>query len=118
MVIAILLAAGALIGWLRFQQSLRYWYYFIEIGLDPHPAYLAASGALAGTAFSLGLVVHLMRKRSARKLILVISIAVVIWLWADRLFIIQPPSRAAILPVTILLTLMVLILNILSAYLP
>jgi len=117
-VIAILLAAGAMIGWLRFQQSLRYWYYFIEIGLDPHPVYLAVSGALIGIAFSLALILLLMRRRITRKFILGMSMVTAAWLWIDRLFVIQPASRAAYLPSVILLTALLIILNLLSQFLP
>ncbi|MDO9547074.1 MAG: hypothetical protein Q7J07_10060 [Pelolinea sp.] len=99
-----LLAIYALIGWLRFQQTLSYWYYLLELDLWPHPVYLAISGGLIGIGYSLALVCHLFRVRYTPQFIRVLGIALIIWIWIDRIWIGIREGFIDLLPVTILIT--------------
>ena len=117
-IIASLLASAALFGWLRFQQALRYWYYFVDLALHPRPLYFAISGGLVGIFFSIALLLHFIRSHLIRKFTLVISAAMLAWIYVDRIWIIEPQARAALLPVTVLITLATIMLNLLTIYLP
>jgi hypothetical protein len=110
---AFLLAVFTLVGWLRFQQALRYWYYLIEIKLWPHPLYFAASGGLIGLGYGLALLFHLLRFRYISLYIRVLTALFLIWLWIDRIWIVTRESFLPLLPITILITVCTIGLNLL-----
>ncbi len=101
---AILLAVYALVGWLRLQQTLAYWYYLLEIGLWPHPRYLAISGGLIGIGYSLALIFHLFRIKFTAKFIHTLGIFLIMWIWIDRIWIGIREAFVNLLPVTVLIS--------------
>jgi hypothetical protein len=101
---AISIALYALIGWLRFQQTLLYWYYLIELDLWPHPIYLAISGGLIGTGYSLAFIFHVIRYKFTHQYIRVLGLILIVWIWIDRIWIGMRDSFVPLLPITILIT--------------
>ena len=101
---AFLLAFYALVGWLRLQQALTFWYYLLELGLRPHPIYLAISGGLIGIWYSLALIYHLFRLKFTPLIIRVLGIILIIWIWIDRIWIGIRQTFFDLLPVTIMIT--------------
>ena len=108
-----LLALYTLVGWLRFQQALRYWYYFLEIDLWPHPLYLVASGGLIGLGYGLALIFHIARWKHATRYIHILNALFLAWLWFDRIWIVTRESFLPLIPITILITLCTIILDLL-----
>ncbi len=82
----LVLAVISTLGWLRFQQALRLWYYLIDLNVQPPPIYLAASGALIGLSHSLGFFFHVFKKPYTRVYLRVINALLLLWLWVDRVF--------------------------------
>lgn len=109
---ALLLSIYALIGWLRFQQTLRYWYYFLEINLWPHPFYLAISGSLIGIGYSLGALFHLMRLNFTASYLRYLGLLFLLWIWIDRIFVVVRESFIPLLPITILITICTILIDI------
>jgi hypothetical protein len=101
---AFLLMLYALVGWLRLQQTLLYWYYFLGLGLWPHPLYLAVSGGVIGAGYSLALIFHLVRFKYTARYIRFLGILLVIWIWIDRIWIGMRDAFLFLLPITILIT--------------
>ena len=99
-----LLAFYALVGWLRLQQALFFWYYLLELGLRPRPVYLAVSGGLIGVGYSLALIFHLFRFKFTPQFIRVLEISLIIWIWIDLIWIGVQETFINLLPVTILIT--------------
>ena len=85
-VIAIILVVIATIGWMRFQQALRHWYYLINLGVWPPPIYQAVSGGMIGITHSLGLIFHLSKRPFTAAYLRIINVLLLIWLWIDRIF--------------------------------
>ena len=110
---ACLLAVYALVGWLRFQGSLSYWYYLLELGLRPHPLYLLISGGLIGLGYSLAFLFHLIRQPKTAVLVRVLGIGLVIWVWVDRIWIGIRETFLNLLPVTLLITTFTMFLDLL-----
>ena len=77
----------ALIGWLRLQQTLVYWYYLLELNLWPHPIYLAISGGAIGFGYSLALFFHFLKFQYKALYIRFIGILLIFLLWIDRIWI-------------------------------
>ena len=77
----------SMVGWMRFQQALRHWYYLIDLNLIPAPIYLAVSGGLIGIAFGVGLIFHLAGNPFTPVYLRLITATLVIWLWIDRIFV-------------------------------
>ena len=101
---AFLLTLYALIDWLRLQQTLLYWYYFLELGLWPHPIYLALSGSAIGISYSLALIFHLARFKYTARYIRFLGILLIVWIWIDRIWIGIRDSFTSLLPITIIIT--------------
>jgi len=101
---AFLLMLYALVGWLRLQQTLLYWYYFLELSLWPHPFYLAVSGGAIGIGYSLALIFHLARFEYSARYIRFLGILLIIWIWIDRIWIGIRDSFILLLPITIIIT--------------
>jgi len=101
---AFFLMLYALIGWLRLQQTLLYWYYFLELSLWPHPLYLAVSGGAIGAGYSLALIFHLARFKYTARYIRFLGFLLIIWIWIDRIWIGIRDSFISLLPITILIT--------------
>jgi len=101
---ALFLTLYALVGWLRLQQTLLYWYYFLELGLWPHPLYFAVSGGAIGIGYSLALIFHLARFKYTARYIRFVGILLIIWLWIDRIWIGMRDAFIFLLPITILIT--------------
>ena len=94
----------ALIGWLRLQQTLLYWYYFLELGLWPHPLYFAVSGGIIGAGYSLALIFHFARFKYTARYIRFLGIFLIIWIWVDRIWIGIRDTFISLLPITIIIT--------------
>jgi len=94
----------ALIGWLRLQQTLVYWYYLLKLNLWPHPIYLAVSGGAIGFGYNLALVFHLLKFQYTALYIRFLGILLIIWLWIDRIWIGMRDSFIPLLPITIIIT--------------
>lgn len=77
----------AVIGWMRFQQALRHWFYLIDLGVWPPPMYQAVSGGLIGVAHSLGLLFQIIRAPFTPIYLRIINALIFFWLWVDRIFI-------------------------------
>ena len=105
---ALILAIFSVIGWMRFQQTLRHWYYLVDLGIWPHPVYLAVSGGLIGIGFGLALIFHLSRSRFTLFAIRILEIVLLIWLWIDRIFIGMRESFLLLLAGTVMITLIVI----------
>jgi len=101
---AFLLMLYALVGWLRLQQTLLYWYYFLELELWPHPLYLAVSGAVLGIGYSLALILHFTRFNYTAGYIRFLGILLIIWIWIDRIWIGIRDTFISLLPITIIIT--------------
>jgi hypothetical protein len=101
---AFFLLLYALVGWLRLQQTLLYWYYFLELGLWPHPLYFAVSGSTIGIGYSLALTFHLSRFKNTARYIRFLGIFLIIWIWIDRIWIGMRDSFISLLPITIIIT--------------
>ena len=101
---AFLLMLYALVGWLRLQQTLLYWYYFLELSLWPHPLYLAVSGGAIGIGYSLALIFHLARFEYTARFIRFLGILLIIWIWIDRIWIGMRDAFISLLPITIIIT--------------
>ncbi|MCD6576931.1 MAG: hypothetical protein J7K66_02830 [Anaerolineaceae bacterium] len=101
---AFLLMLYALVGWLRLQQTLLYWYYFLKLGLWPHPFYLAVSGGAIGFGYTLALVFHLVRFKYTAYYIHFLGILLVLWIWLDRIWIARRDSFISLLPITVIIT--------------
>ena len=101
---AFFLMLYALIGWLRLQQTLLYWFYFLKLGLWPHPLYLAVSGGLLGIGYSLALIFHLSLLKYTARYIRFLGILLIIWIWIDRIWIGMRDAFISLLPATILIT--------------
>lgn len=101
---AFILMLYALVGWLRLQQTLLYWYYFLELSLWPHPLYLAVSGGAIGIGYSLALIFHLARFEYSARYIRFLGILLIIWIWTDRILIGIRDSFILLLPITIIIT--------------
>ena len=101
---AFLLLLYALVGWLRLQQTLLYWYYFLELGLWPHPLYLAVSGGAIGIGYSLALIFHLAHFNYTARYIHFVGILLIIWIWIDRIWIGMRDAFIFLLPITIIIT--------------
>jgi hypothetical protein len=84
---AVVMIFIATIGWMRFQQALRHWYYLINLGVWPPPVYQAVSGGLIGISFSLGLIFHILKRPFTISYLRVINALLFVWLWIDRIFI-------------------------------
>ena len=110
---AISFALYALVGWLRFQQTLFYWYYLIELDLWPHPIYLAISGGLIGIGYSLALILHIIRCKITPQYIRVLGVMLIVWIWIDRIWIGMRDSFVPLLPITILITICTIGLDVL-----
>jgi len=93
------------LGWMRFQQALRHWYYLIELDIQPHPIYSAVTGGWIGIAYVLGLLFHLARKSFTAIYLRFSGVAVLIWLWIDRIFISKRVFFSLLLAGTVFLTL-------------
>jgi hypothetical protein len=109
------LAVYALVGWLRLQGALSYWYYFLELGLRPHPLYLLISGGLIGLGYSLALVFHLIRHRLTPLLIRVLGFGLITWIWIDRIWIAIRETFINLLLGTFLITICTICLDVLLA---
>ena len=94
----------ALVGWLRLQQALLFWYYFLELGLWPQPLYFAVSGGVIGSGYSLALVFHFVRFKYTAQIIRVLGILLIIWIWIDRIWIGIRDAFTSLLPITIIIT--------------
>ena len=94
----------ALVGWLRLQQTILYWYYFLELGLWPHPLYLAVSGGVIWIGYSLALIFHLSHFKYTARYIHFLGILLIIWIWIDRIWIGMRDSFISLLPITLILT--------------
>jgi len=94
----------ALVGWLRFQQTLLYWYYLLELNLWPHPIYLAISGGALGIGYSLALIFHFIQYKFMPLYFRFLGIALIIWIWIDRIWIGMRNSFVLLLPITIIIT--------------
>lgn len=94
----------ALVGWLRLQQTLLYWYYFLKLGLWPHPLYFAVSGCMIGSGYSLALIFHCVRFKYTAQTIRFLGILLIIWLWIDRIWIGIRDTFISLLPITIIIT--------------
>jgi hypothetical protein len=110
---ACLLAVYALVGWLRLQGALSYWYYLLELGLRPHPLYLLISGGLIGLGYSLAFLLHLLRHRGAPILVRIFGIGLIVWVWVDRIWIGIRETFFNLLPITLLITTCTISLDIL-----
>ena len=97
---AFFLTLYALVGWLRLYQTLLYWYYFLELGLWPHPIYLAVSGGAIGIGYSLALIFHLARFKHTARYIRFLGILLIVWVWIDRIWIGMRDSFIFLLPIT------------------
>ncbi len=80
------LAPYALLGWLRFSQGLRYQTYLQALGLWPGARYVILSGLAVGAAFSLALLVLLLRARYAPPLARIVCMLFLGWLWVDHIW--------------------------------
>jgi len=77
-------------GWLRFGQALAQWNWLEQLGIQPGPLYLAASGALWG-ALALASAVGLwLRRLWAVRLSQITTLVIALSYWADRLLVVQP----------------------------
>jgi len=94
----------ALVGWLRLQQALLFWYYFLELDLWPHPLYFAVSGGVIGAGYSLALIFHFVRFKYTAQIIRVLGILLIIWIWVDRIWIGIRDAFTSLLPITIIIT--------------
>ena len=101
---AFFLTLYALVGWLRLYQTLLYWYYFLELGLWPHPIYLAVSGGAIGIGYSLALIFHLARFKYTARFIRFLGILLIVWIWIDRIWIGMCDLFISLLPITIIIT--------------
>jgi len=101
---AFFLTLYALVGWLRLQQTLLYWYYFLGLGLWPHPFYLAVSGGMIGIGYSLALIFHLARFKYTARYIHFVGFLLIVWIWVDRIWIGMRDAFISLLPITIIIT--------------
>lgn len=90
--LSLLLFIIALMGWLRFSQSIYQWQYLIMYQVNPGPLYTLLSGLLIGISMSIGLIAFWLRKLWSKKF-LQISIAIIfIGWWLDYLILTRNPS--------------------------
>jgi len=101
---AFFLSLYALVGWMRLQQTLLYWYYFLELGLWPHPLYFAVSGGMIGSGYSLALIFHFTHFKYTARFIHLLGILLIIWIWVDRIWIGIRDTFNSLLPITIIVT--------------
>jgi hypothetical protein len=98
----------SLAGWLRLHQSIVNWDYFVEIGLQPGPLYLALTGTLAGIA---GLAAGISLWLHLRWSIFIAGGVILLWQtwnWVDRLWIASSPTVLANWPFALAATLVIL----------
>ncbi len=83
--LSLLLFIFALMGWLRFSQSIYQWQYLVMYQVKPGPIYTLISGLLIGISMSIGLIAFWLRKLWSKKY-LQITIAIIFtgW-WLDYL---------------------------------
>ncbi len=112
---AFFLTLYALVGWLRFYQTLLYWYYFLGLGLWPHPLYFAVSGGMIGIGYSLALIFHLARFKYTGRYIRFLGFLLIVWIWIDRIWIGMRDSFISLLPITIIITICTIGLDLLLA---
>jgi len=109
----IILIAIATVGWMRFQQALRHWYYLIDLGVWPPPLYFAVSGGLIGILYSLGLVFHIAGQAITPLYVKIITGLLILWLWADRIFFTNQDYFNQLLAGTIFFTVCLLVIGLL-----
>ena len=100
----IFLIVIATIGWMRFQQALRHWYYLIDLAVWPPPIYFAVSGGMMGILFGLGLIFHLTQQTFTALYVRIISVLLIVWVWTDRIFLTNQDYLKQLLAGTIFIT--------------
>ncbi len=94
----------ALVGGVRLQQTLLYWYYFLKLGLWPHPLYFAVSGGMIGAGYSLALIFHFAHFKYTARYIRFLGILLILWIWVDRIWIGIRETIISLLPIKLIIT--------------
>ena len=82
---ALIMIAISLLGWLRLIESIRLWDFLIELGLNPHPLYLAITGGLMGIFFTIAAINLLICHKRVVFFTRLCSILLAAWLIFDHL---------------------------------
>jgi hypothetical protein len=64
-----LLAAVSIFGWLRMVNTIKVYYYLIELGLYPHPLYFVISGGFIGFFFLIAFITQITKRAWSTKFI-------------------------------------------------
>lgn len=87
-------SALAVLGGLRFWQSLALRPWLVEAGVQPGPLYLTLSGAAQVLAALLALAAYLLRRPRAGRLVRLLTVLWLLGFWIDRIWIaISPAGR-------------------------
>ena len=86
LIIVCLLSFYALTGWLRLNESLRFWGYLLELKLWPRPLYLAITGGAIGILFTLVIFLYVFKSKAASVCNRWLGILFLIWFWVDRIW--------------------------------
>lgn len=90
--LSLLLLIFAVMGWLRFSQSIYQWQYLVAYKVNPGPLYTLISGLLIGISMSIALFAFWMRKPWSKQF-LQITVAIIFtgW-WLDYLILTRNSS--------------------------
>jgi len=58
-ILFLLLAAVSIFGWLRMAETIKVYYYLIQLGINPYPLYFIISGGLIGIIFLIAWITRL-----------------------------------------------------------
>jgi hypothetical protein len=90
--LSLLLLIFAVLGWLRFSQSIYQWYYLVAYQVKPGPLYTLISGLLIGISMSIGLVAFWMRKPWSKQYLQIAFAIIFTGWWLDYLILTRNPS--------------------------
>jgi hypothetical protein len=90
----------ALLGGLRFYETLKYQAYLAELNIWPRPLYMLLSGLLIGLGFSLALFCVAFRMRCTPLYIRALGSVFLAWLWFDVIWLGTREAFYHNLPVT------------------
>lgn len=91
----------ALLGWLRFYETLVYRSYLTKLNIWPRPEYILGSGLLIGLAFSLAILFVLLKVRYTSAYVRWLGGIFLAWLWFDHIWF---GTRAAFFSQVLVLT--------------
>ena len=106
--LSLLLFIFALMGWLRFSQSIYQWQYLVMYQVKPGPLYILISGLLIGISMSIGLIAFWLRKLWSKKFLQITIAIIFIGWWLDYLILTRNPAAFTNLPFRLVGSLVVL----------